>query len=166
MAGRLDRYGDETVIAPGHATLGLLGLDHADEATKDEAAGRDRFVQQHKYIERITVTIQGSRHHAEVVREHCSGGQHTPESEHAVRLVVVELVPAALRRLDDHMYVACARIHWRNSHDSSHRSSILPPCSPATAPHTRADPSDFRQALNGSTRLSREGGFGCVAAWA
>src|SRR6476661_924858 len=99
-------HGDQPVVALRAAVLlGLLRFDGPDEARGHEATGEGGLVHEHEHIQRVAVLALGGRHVAEVEGEDRAGGQHAAEAEDAQRVIILELVAAALRRLDDHVQI-------------------------------------------------------------
>jgi hypothetical protein len=93
--------GDQPVIAHGcPVALGLLRLDHAEQAGGQQTAGEGGLVHEHEHVDRVAVRRQRAGQEAEVEREDGARRQHTAEPEESERVVVVVLVATPSRRLD------------------------------------------------------------------
>ncbi len=94
-------------VVRGHAedlgvgALLVLHPEHADRAHLDPAAREGRVLEEHEHVERVAVEGEGVGHEA-VVRGIDRGGEEPPvEPDHVLVVVVLVLVAAPPRDLDD-----------------------------------------------------------------
>jgi Rieske Fe-S protein len=73
--------GDEPVVAGRFPFLGLVGLDHPDQAGRHNTAGKGRLVHEQQNVERVAVLAAGQGEEAEVERETGPQRQHLVKSE-------------------------------------------------------------------------------------
>src|SRR5215207_3759908 len=127
VGGRCFRHTDQAIVPDEVARLlALLDLENADEAHVDEAAGRTRRVHEDQHVERVAVATFGAGYKAEVERKRHPDRQDVAQPKCAALGVILQLVVAALRRLDhdlDHPAVDAGSRHASPSDRRSARSS-------------------------------------------
>lgn len=60
MRRRLYRYGDQSIIALALSVLGLLGLDHSNDARLDQTAWENRLIHEQQYVQWIAIISQSA----------------------------------------------------------------------------------------------------------
>ena len=124
---------DQPVVSIGGAVAhALLRLDRAQEANADDAARVGRRIHQHQDVERIPIGRERPWQEAEIERKGQPGREARPDLEGIPAGHVLELVLAALRRLEDRAHAATP-VHGRERLEVRHRSMVgRDPC-PARA---------------------------------
>ena len=85
----------------GVGPLFVFHPEHADRAHLDPASGERRVLEQHQHVERIAVERERVGDEAVVGRVHRRREQPAIETDHVGVVVVLVLVAAAARDLDD-----------------------------------------------------------------
>ena len=115
VGGRRLRHADQPVVPDNLARLlPLLDLEDADEAHVDEAPHGTRCVHQDQNIERIAIAARSVRQEAEVEWEGHPDRQDVAQPECGSFGVVLQLVVAALRRLNDDLDDPGVRVGCRH----------------------------------------------------
>jgi len=93
----------DSVIAYPLFLLPLFALDDPDDPALQQTAHKRGFIHQHENIHRITILRARARHKTEVVGKRHASRQNLFQQKHPLTFVKRVFVPAALRRLDDHL---------------------------------------------------------------
>jgi len=104
------RAGDQPVVADAPARLDLLGVHDADQARRGEAPREAGLGSEHHRIERISILGTGAGDEAEVMREAETGREPAADAERAQRGVVLVLVAASRRGVDQYMDTTGSRL--------------------------------------------------------